>query len=129
VPPEDAIRLAEVQDERPLALPWHLALRSVPARGPCASTGVPRLGRSDRPDDRLRCSSLNVAPTVNGWRKWESSAAALAPQINVYRTGTHGKGTPPVFRSREITDRKLELVGCFSCRRGHRPTIRATKTG
>ena len=36
VPPEQAIRLAEVQDERPLALPWHLALRPVLARGPCA---------------------------------------------------------------------------------------------
>ena len=33
VPPEDAICLAEVQDERPLALPWHLALRPVLARG------------------------------------------------------------------------------------------------
>jgi hypothetical protein len=114
VPPEDAIRLAEVQDERLLALPWHLALRPVLARAQCASRSVPGLGRSNRPDDRLRCSSRNVAPTVNGRRKRESSAAALAPQIDAHRTGTDGEGAPIVFRPPEVTDRKLELCWLLS---------------
>ena len=43
VPPEDAICLAEVQDERPLVLPWHLAW------GPCSPAGhVPIRASQDR---------------------------------------------------------------------------------
>ena len=42
VPPEDAIRLAEVQDEWPLVLPWHLALRPGLTRGPCADPSQSR---------------------------------------------------------------------------------------